>query len=237
MFTNKGHGAYLGFPNPSYITRKIAKLADGAAMGPPDRYIRWCSILNSKQTASMFTGDFMQMINQAELQAQTEALSRGIRSSDFNEVLLSDIQFVLPGDMLHKVDMMSMANSLEVRSPFLDYRIVDFAFQLPASYKIDGQMKKKIVQDSFRPMLPEALYNRPKQGFEIPLLQWFRKDLNGFIFDDLLNPEFLRQQGIFNPERIAEMRRILDSSNPGNIQASIWALVVFQSWFKRSGLA
>lgn len=219
------------------ITRKIAKLAEGAAMSPPDRYIRWCSILNLNQTTSLFTTDFLQGINRAELKAQTDALSRGIRSKDFNEVLLADLQFVLPGDMLHKVDMMSMANSLEVRSPFLDYRVVDFAFRLPASYKIDGRMKKKIVQDSFRPMLPEALYNRPKQGFEIPLLQWFRKDLNGFIFDELLNPEFLRQQGIFNPDRIAEMRRILDSSNPGNIQASIWALVVFQSWYKRSGLA
>src|SRR5690606_17041089 len=136
-------------------------------------------------------------------------------------------------DMLHKVDMMSMANSLEVRSPFLDYKVVDFAFSLPEEYKINKHLKKRIVQDAFRSILPEEIYNRPKQGFEIPLLEWFRKDFHTYIFDDLLNKEFVEQQGIFNYAEIENVRRKLMSNNPEYIQATVWALVVFQYWYKK----
>ncbi|MBA2498952.1 MAG: hypothetical protein H0V30_04435 [Chitinophagaceae bacterium] len=75
----------------------------------------------------------------------------------------------------------SPANSLEVRSPFLDLEVVDFAFSLPTRYKVDGKMKKKIVQDAFRSYLPAELYNRPKKGFEIPLSAWFKKELRSLI--------------------------------------------------------
>src|SRR5690606_4247736 len=113
---------------------------------------------------------------------KTKILS-SLKGKDFNEVLWTDMNLVLLSDMLVKVDSMSMANSLEVRSPFLDYKVVDFAFSLPESFKIDRNLKKKIVQDAFRSMLPEELYNRPKKGFEIPLLGWFRKELWGMIQD------------------------------------------------------
>ena len=129
--------------------------------------------------------------------------------------------------------MMSMANSLEVRSPFLDYKVVDFAFSLPESYKIDGSLKKKIVQDAFRDMLPTELYNRPKQGFEIPLLDWFRKELWGLINDDLLSLPFVTQQGIFNPETTEQLKKKLLSNNPEDSHATIWALIVFQYWWKK----
>src|SRR5690606_1792961 len=131
------------------------------------------------------------------LAQERQSILAGFGAGDFNEVLLADMNLVLLSDMLVKVDMMSMANSLEVRSPFLDHRVVDFAFGLPSSYKIDGRMKKKILQDTFRSMLPEAIYNRPKHGFEIPLLDWFRKELWGMINDDLLSQRFVSEQGIF----------------------------------------
>src|SRR6185437_4428198 len=121
---------------------------------------------------------------------------------------------VLVSDMLVKVDMMSMANSLEVRSPFLDYKVVDFAFSLPEAYKIDSKLKKKIVQDAFRPMLPEEIYNRPKHGFEIPLLAWFRNELWGMIDEDLLDKSFVKQQEIFNVSAIEDLKRKLLSNNP-----------------------
>jgi asparagine synthase (glutamine-hydrolysing) len=143
------------------------------------------------------------------------------------------MNLVLQSDMLVKVDMMSMANSLEVRSPFLDYKVVDFAFGLPEQYKIDGSLKKKIVQDAFRPMLPAELYNRPKQGFEIPLLDWFRKELWGLINDDLLNKQFVEEQGIFNTAAIEDLKKKLHSSNPEDSHATIWALIVFQYWWKK----
>ena len=164
---------------------------------------------------------------------EKQLLLSSLNNGDYNEILLTDMNLVLLSDMLVKVDLMSMANSLEVRSPFLDYKVVDFAFSLPSSYKIDHRMKKKIVQDAFRPLLPEALYNRPKHGFEIPLLGWFRHELWGLINDNLLETGFIKNQGIFNPDGIERLKKKLLGNNPEDSHATIWALLVFQHWWKR----
>ena len=154
-----------------------------------------------------------------------------VQMEDF---LATDMSLVLLSDMLVKVDRMSMANSLEVRSPFLDHTVVDFAFSLPTSYKIDKGMKKKIVQDTFRKHLPAELYNRPKHGFEIPLLDWFRKELKGKITDDLLNDQFVDEQGLFSVDEVKRLKQRLFSSNPGDAHATVWALMVFQHWWRRN---
>jgi asparagine synthase (glutamine-hydrolysing) len=147
--------------------------------------------------------------------------------------LLADVNLVLVSDMLVKVDMMSMANSLEIRSPFLDAEVVDFAFGLPSQYKIDRTIKKKIVQDTFRDMLPPELYNRPKRGFEIPMLDWLRNELWSLIDDNLLEEKFILEQGIFNVDAIKAIKEKLKSADPGDSHATIWALIVFQYWWKK----
>jgi len=98
---------------------------------------------------------------------------------------------------------------------------------------VQNNIKKKILQDAFRNILPEQLYNRPKQGFEVPLLNWFRNELKGYILDDLLELNFIRDQGIFNEKEIIQYRNKLFSTNPGDIHAHIWGLIVFQSWWKK----
>lgn len=215
------------------IARQLVKLGDGAALSNRDRYIRWASILNRTDTLALFNPSVQANLNKVLIDNTLAKFTEPIQHNDFNEVLLADMHMVLPGDMLQKVDWMSMANSLEVRSPFLDYRVVDFAFGLPEQYKIDAGLKKKIVQDSFRSILPDALYNRPKQGFDIPLLDWFRTDLNDYIFNQLLHPDFIAEQGLFSNERIQWMRKKLHSANPGYVQATLWALIVFQHWYKK----
>jgi asparagine synthase (glutamine-hydrolysing) len=138
--------------------------------------------------------------------------------------------------MLTKVDLMSMANGLEVRVPFLDYEVVNFLFSLPDDYKINGNIRKRILQDAFRDMLPAELYNRPKKGFEVPLLKWFRKEMRSMITDDLLSQKRIEQQGIFNYQEIDKLKQQLFSSSPGDVHARIWGLIVFQWWFKKLGL-
>lgn len=150
-----------------------------------------------------------------------------------NDVLMADVNLVLPFDMLTKVDMMSMRNSLEVRVPFLDYRIVAFAFSLSQQSKINGKIKKRIVQDAFRTLLPPELYNRPKSGFEVPLLQWFRTDLKTAIESEYLNDDYITQQKIFNPHTVQLIREKLYSNNVGDAQRITWSLVVFQHWYKK----
>ena len=154
-----------------------------------------------------------------------------------NDILLTDTQLVLPNDMLIKVDLMSMANSFEVRSPFLDVDVVNFLFSLPGDYKINKQIRKRILQDTFKDLLPPQLYNRPKKGFEVPLLKWFRKEMKSMIMDDLLSRKRIEEQGIFNYTEVNNLKRKLFSASPGDVHARIWALIVFQHWWKKSGLS
>jgi asparagine synthase (glutamine-hydrolysing) len=153
-----------------------------------------------------------------------------------NDILLTDMKIVLPNDMLTKVDLMSMANGLEVRVPFLDYEVVNYLFSLPSDYKINKDLRKRILQDSFRDVLPAQLYNRPKKGFEVPLLKWFRKEMKSLIMDDLLSKKYIEEQGIFEYEHIHKLKQQLFSSNPGDVHARIWGLIVFQWWWRKIGL-
>ena len=149
-----------------------------------------------------------------------------------NDILLADQKLVLANDMLTKVDRMSMDNSLEVRTPFLDHTFVQFVNSLPAEYKINGTMKKRILQDAFRNELPEELYNRPKKGFEVPLFEWCKTTLVD-VQDTLLSKQFIEGQGLFKFDAIGNLINTAKSSSPNDSPAQIWALLVFQSWWKR----
>jgi asparagine synthase (glutamine-hydrolysing) len=213
--------------------RQLNRFAQGARLETAQRYWEWATLASRDEATRLLSPAIRQKVNGELEQRIQNDFTATIRTSDFNEVLLTDMNLVLLSDMLVKVDLMSMANSLEVRSPFLDQNVVEFAFGLPAEYKIDSKLKKRIVQDAFREYLPEELYNRPKRGFEIPLLQWFRKELWGLINDDLLNDAFVREQGIFDPEAIRQLKARIHSADPGDSHATIWALLVFQHWWKR----
>ncbi len=215
------------------IFRQLHRFSEGSRLAPAQRYWRWATFMDNATARGLFSTNITQRINTKVAQAIEQEYTGAIQTADFNEVLLADMNLVLLSDMLVKVDLMSMANSLEIRSPFLDQDVVEFAFGLPTEQKIDRNLKKKIVQDAFRDRLPPELYNRPKKGFEIPLLDWFRNELWGLINDDLLHDRFVEEQGIFDVGAIRQLKTQLHSSNPGDSHATVWALIVFQHWWKR----
>ena len=94
-------------------------------------------------------------------------------------------------------------------------------------------MKKRVVQDAFRDLLPQELYNRPKHGFEVPLLGWFQNELKFKIETEWLSDSFILEQNIFSVETIKSLKKRLFSSNPGDVHAQVWALIVFQNWYKK----
>jgi asparagine synthase (glutamine-hydrolysing) len=216
------------------LFRQLHRFAEGASLSTKERYWRWASFNSPEGVSRLLSRKSLDKLNQQELSRErSDILAYLENNEDFNAVLLTDMKLVLPGDMLVKVDLMSMANSLEVRSPFLDHEVVDFAFSLPASYKINGRMKKRIVQDAFRSMLPEEIYNRPKHGFDIPMQDWFKNEMRSFIFDELLDASFLAEQGIFDPSIGLMLKDKLFSASPEESVDTIWALVVFQYWYKK----
>ncbi|UOR03969.1 asparagine synthase (glutamine-hydrolyzing) [Hymenobacter aerilatus] len=214
--------------------RQFQRFSRGMLSGPKDRYWDWATFASATDARNLLSPAARQKINKKLAEKRRKDILQHLHADgDLNEVLLTDVQLVLPYDMLAKVDLMSMACSLEVRPPFLDHNVVNFAFSLPVSSKIDANLKKKIVQDAFRPMLPEELYKRPKHGFEVPLLKWFRGELRPLIEDDLLSDAFIEAQGVFDVEAIRALKTQLFSRSPGDVHARIWALIVFQWWWKK----
>lgn len=216
--------------------RQLARYSSGLKYSMEVRYWLWASMASGKQALALLHPDQRHHILYDEdyfTTIKSTWLKHLHNQSDINDILLTDMELVLPNDMLTKVDLMSMANSLEVRTPFLDYDLVNFVFTLSGEFKINSSIRKRILQDAFKDFLPDKLYNRPKKGFEVPLLKWFRKEMKSLINDDLLAKKFIEDQGIFNYTEVDTLKRKLFSSNPGDVHARIWGLIVFQWWWKK----
>ncbi|MBU0765319.1 MAG: asparagine synthase (glutamine-hydrolyzing), partial [Bacteroidetes bacterium] len=210
--------------------RQLNRFAQGLRLSEKERYWNWCAFTDETTSRELFAG----RLDETEYLKRKNKLLGSIGTGDgICDILYTDMHLVLQNDMLTKVDMMSMANSLEVRTPFLDHEVVDFVFSLPEKYKINAGIRKRILQDTFREVLPDELYKRPKQGFEVPLIKWLRTDLRTLITDDLLKESTIREQGLFDPTEIKRMIAKLFSSNPEDIHARIWGLIVFQYWWKK----
>nr|HNH60379.1 asparagine synthase C-terminal domain-containing protein [Cyclobacteriaceae bacterium] len=214
--------------------RQFARFAEGMKLPPKDRYWRWAAFADENVAKKLLTEDSVSKISEQQYaDSKAELLKHITGSGSMKEVLLTDAKLLLPNDMLTKVDLMSMANALEVRTPFLDFEVVNFIFSLPEAFKINPAIRKRLLQDAFKDILPAQLYKRPKKGFEVPLLKWFRKEMKSMIVDDLLSKKLIDEQGIFNYAEIQKLKAQLFSSNPGDVHARIWGLVVFQFWWKK----
>jgi asparagine synthase (glutamine-hydrolysing) len=148
-----------------------------------------------------------------------------------NRLLHADLTLALPSDMLVKVDRMSMANSLEVRCPMLDHRVVECAAAMPGAFKLVRGEGKRILRRAFADRLPADVFALPKKGFELPIAAWLTHEL-----DDLtrraIDPARLKRQGLFAPELPrrwydALKARRRDTSEP------LWTLIAFQAWCER----
>jgi asparagine synthase (glutamine-hydrolysing) len=216
--------------------RQLHKLSIGAKLNDAERYWQWAGFYNQAELFNLFNTNFVNNTDQNNYMQDKKILLSAFKKQDadsMNPVLLSDMKIVLAGDMLTKVDSMSMANSLEVRVPFLDYRVVDFAFQLPDHFKINAKNRKIILKEAFKNELPPEIFNRSKKGFEVPLLKWFKGDLKSWITNDLLSERMILEQQIFNYDAISALLKKLFSNNPGDAVAKVWALIVFQNWYKK----
>lgn len=209
--------------------RQLDRYATGLKLSAADRYWKWATFLNS--------GAAKQLINHpiTDVTQPWQNLLCGKLTGipDLNNVLYTDCKLVLPNDMLTKVDSMSMAHNLEVRTPLLDHRIVEFAFSIPSDFKVNKSGRKMILQDAFRNELPDELYNRPKKGFEVPMLDWMKTELKQLVETKYLNRDHITGQGIFNADATDQLKNRLFSGNPGDAHATTWALIVFQHWYEK----
>lgn len=164
--------------------------------------------------------------------------SAGQGSEPLAGFMVRDLQTNMVDDVLVKVDRASMACSLEVRSPFLDHHVVEFALRIPPEYKLRNGTHKLILKKAFADLLPEQIINRSKKGFEVPFADWFQQPQWRSLLVDMLAEDRLRSQGIFNPPDVIRLRDwLLDDPEARRLPMSayqlrhqVWALLVFQIW-------
>lgn len=212
----------------SNAARQVVRFAEAMKLSPADRYWFLASFTSQSKVDDLLTKPFL---NNEQRISWMNSMNN---YKDMNDFLRLDSEFVLPNDMLKKVDLMSMANSLEVRVPFLDHELVDFVFSLPESMKINSSIRKRILQDTYQDILPSELYNRPKKGFEIPLLDWLKSSLKNELITHLFDRDLIESQGLFNWDEVMTLQKQLFSRNPEDSHARVWGLYVFQKWYAKN---
>lgn len=198
-------------------------------------HVRWMIFLQEYERSCLFSEDMLngiRDINNYDF-IYRYAGQVGNRVDDINRTGYIDVKSYLVDNILVKVDRMSMAASLETRVPFLDHRLVEFAFSLPPQLKMKLFKTKYILKKAFWDCLPEQVQNRDKQGFSIPIKNWIRNELKPMM-TDLLDETRIRQQGFFKPEYVTG---IMDEHIKGaeNHSHKLWALMVFQQWYDLYG--
>jgi asparagine synthase (glutamine-hydrolysing) len=157
----------------------------------------------------------------------TESGSAGL----LNQHLWLDQLYYLPDDILYKCDRMSMAHSLEVRPPFLDHRIVEFAARVPEHLKMQGSTLKLLLRELVKDKIPASVLSRPKQGFDIPTHHWFRTVLKPLLLDTITE-KAVRESGVFSWPAVQDLME-RHMSRRINAGYSLWGLLTLFLWMKR----
>lgn len=153
-----------------------------------------------------------------------------VNLSDLNQMLKYDFESYLLSDLLVKADMGSMGNSLELRSPFLDFKLVEWGVSLPSKFKIANFETKHILKEIARELIPRELIDRPKMGFAIPRAEWLRKELKPMSID-LLTDQTARNRQWFDQTEVRKVLSIHDSGR--DMDSFIWPMIILEIWARK----
>jgi asparagine synthase (glutamine-hydrolysing) len=210
---------------------RIHRLLDALALDPPDRFARYMSCFDDPERHALYTPEYRQLLGDSDPRGMIrEAWEGASGEALLDQMLEVDITTWLPGDLIPKMDIATMAHALEARSPFLDHELVQFAASIPAELKLPRLRKKGLLRDALAPWLPADILRRPKQGFCVPMAHWMRNDLRPFAAEVLLDPVSLGR-GYFREDAV---RRLLDEHALGKADHAnrIWTLLVEELWHR-----
>jgi asparagine synthase (glutamine-hydrolysing) len=204
---------------------KITRMLNGSLLDPVEAHFFWNGTFANGDKQRLRVSDF----------ANAEALKLpGGAVGYLNRFIWLDHLYYLPDDILYKCDRMSMAHSLEVRPPFLDHRLVEFAATLPEKMKIRGGQLKFVLRDLMKDRLPRCVTARPKEGFDIPTHHWLRTILRPLLLETL-SERNVRENGIFSwPAIDGAIRAHLERRV--NLGYHLWGLLVLFLWMKHWGI-
>jgi asparagine synthase (glutamine-hydrolysing) len=213
---------------------KITRMLQGSVLDPVQAHHFWNGTFSPGSRRLLLNLQARRRMKPGEPLELPESLATpGDGIGYLNRFLWLDQLYYLPDDILNKSDRMSMAHSLEVRTPFLDHRIVEFAARLPQNLKIRGGQLKFVLRELMKGKLPPAVLRRPKEGFDIPAHDWLRTNLRPLLMDTI-NERTVRQSGIFSwPAIEASIRAHMERR--ANLGYHLWGLLVLFLWMRRWG--
>jgi asparagine synthase (glutamine-hydrolysing) len=211
---------------------KLARIAGAVHRANAPLPERFCNIVTKMQRQRLFTADVRQALGPMREEALFERLIASQRFPDFlSRILYADTKVYLVSDILAKVDRASMANSLEVRTPLVDYPLFEFVATIPSSLKLHGGVSKYIFKKAVESFVPHEIVYREKHGFAVPIRSWFRHDLRDMLHDHLRDRSDAGA-AFFEP---AYVDRLLREHTSGSRDWSIqlWSLLVFRLWYRQ----
>lgn len=199
---------------------KVKRFLQGSLMSPELAHVFWNGTFSEEEKRELY-----KFADQRPLSEVVNSM-RGI--GGLEKYLALDQRYYLADDILYKVDRVSMAHSLEVRPPYLDPRIVEFAAQLPEEFKLRGGTSKYILRQLMKDKLPKSVLTRPKIGFDIPIHHWFRAELRPLLLDTL-NEAAVKRSGLFDWPAV---KRCIDAhlQRKANLGYHLWGLMVLFIW-------
>ncbi|HUQ32939.1 MAG TPA: asparagine synthase (glutamine-hydrolyzing) [Pyrinomonadaceae bacterium] len=212
--------------------RSAKRFLHSASLEPVERYLRWVSVFDRAAKDELYTDRFrgeMTAHDPASWLSPWFAEANGAGVVDAS--LLTDTMTYLPNDLLVKVDIASMAVSLEARSPFLDHHVIEFAASLPEKFKLRGLTTKYLLKRVLKKLVPVENLNRPKMGFGVPIGHWFRNEMKNFLSETLFS-ERAAKRGFFKAE---EVKRMFEQHTRGerDYAHQLWTLLMLELWFQR----
>jgi asparagine synthase (glutamine-hydrolysing) len=210
---------------------RLADYLKSISLNQARNYGEQIKIFNGAEKESIYTPEFMGAVNQVDSFDYLMNKIGETQTEDFiKQLLYLDIHTYLPEDLLVKMDIATMANSLEARVPFLDHQFMEFIATIPTRLKLKRNIGKYILKKTFSEFLPPPILTRPKMGFGVPLSKWFRNELRDYIQEVLLdrrtlNRGYFRKEGLENLINDHIMLRYDQSSK-------IWALLFLEIWFR-----
>ncbi len=212
--------------------RDLKRFVNAASLPKVERYLRWVSAIDRQTKENLYSKDFKKEVEEfdaADFLKPWFAKSNG--SGIVDATMFTDQMTYLPNDLLVKVDIVSMANSLEARSPFLDHKVIEFAASLPENIKLRGTETKYLLKKVASKIVPREVLYRRKMGFGVPLTHWFRGELKDFLRENLLSEKFAKR-GIVKAEAVKKLVDEHLNAERDHVW-QLWTLLMLELWFQR----
>ena len=216
---------------PGFRKEKALRFLEKIEEEPAKRYLELVSYFNEDQKNKIYTNDFKnKTANFDSFNILKEKLEDSKTNDPLDQIFYADFISYLSDDLMVKVEIASMAHSLEARSPLLDHKFLEFTARMPSWLKLKGQQNKYIFKKSLKSFLPKKILYRKKMGFGVPIEHWFRGELKDYVYDILLSKKSINRN-LFKEGAVKELldRHINSKTNYAN---HIWALLYLEHWFK-----